>query len=259
MSGQRFVLVDRALYDELGGDYFGDSSYATYNYLGGGLSGLIKRRHFEAALRFVDEHDLGPRAVDVGCADGVFLPSLDRRFDQVLGIDIRAQFIAVAQHIVDRLHLGNTTVACTENLDRAAVLGLTGGDNDVVFLLETLEHIGRRDDFYGSKIDFLTMVADMLRPGGRIVVSVPNMVGISLLVQQVGLRAAGRYVERLSLSELARGVVLRDVASMEARWDNDDHLGFNHRLLERRFDEIGQVEVRRNLGFSVFYVIRTGR
>jgi hypothetical protein len=99
----------------------------------------------------------------------------------------------------------------------------------------------------------------MLRPGGRIIVSVPNMVGISLLVQQVGLRAAGRYVERLSLSELARGVVLRDVASMEARWDNDDHLGFNHRLLERRFDEIGQVEVRRNLGFSVFYVIRTGR
>ena len=259
MLGQRFVIVDRAYYDELGGEYFGDSSYATYNYLGGYLSGLIKRRHFEAALRFVDRHDPGPKAVDMGCADGVFLPSLDRRFDHVRGIDIRPQFIAVAQHLIDRMHLANTTVACTQDLDRAGVLGVAGGDNDVVFLLETLEHIGNRADFYGSKIEFLEMAADMVRPGGRIVVSVPNMVGISLLVQHVGLRVTRRYVEPISVSELARGVVLRDVASMEKRWNNDDHLGFNHRLLERRFGEIGRVEVRRNLGFSVFYVIQVGR
>lgn len=45
--------------------------------------------------------------------------------------------------------------------------------HEVVFLLEALEHIGVRERFYESKIEFLQRVAQLVKPGGQIIVSVP--------------------------------------------------------------------------------------
>lgn len=261
MSAPRFRPPARAIYDELGGEYFGDTSYATYNYLRGGLADRVKTLHFDAALKYCDENGLaGGSAVDMGCADGVFLPSLDQRFASVTGLDIRPAFVEGASAVIDRMGLSNTTVHCTAGMDWDAVIDLAGaGRHDVVFLLETLEHIGERERFYESKVDFLQQLARMLKPGGRIVMSVPNMVGLSLLVQRAVLRLGRRYREPISTGDLLRGVVLRDVSKLEATWTNDDHLGFNHRVLERHLRDIGVLEVRRNLGFTVFSVLRPNR
>ena len=54
MPQSLFVPPPRTVYDDRAGgsnEYFGATSYATYNYLGGGLIGTIKTRHFEVALR----------------------------------------------------------------------------------------------------------------------------------------------------------------------------------------------------------------
>jgi 2-polyprenyl-3-methyl-5-hydroxy-6-metoxy-1,4-benzoquinol methylase len=256
----RFVPPRRAIYDHRGQEYFGDTSYATYNYLRGGVSDRVKRRHFEAALAHVERAPRPPRSstvIDMGCADGVFLPSLDARFDRVIGLDIRPEFVAAASDVISGMELAHTTVHCTADLEWAEVRQLVGEPRaDLVFLLETLEHIGDRDRFYESKIDFLRQVTSLMRPGAELVMSVPNMVGASLLAQQMVLRVTRRYVERISAAELARGVFRRDVSSLEPRWDNDDHLGFNHLRLEDHLPEIGEIVVRKNLGFSVFYVLR---
>lgn len=70
--------------------------------------------------------------------------------------------------------------------------------------------------------------------------------------------ADGVFLPSLSarFASLIRGVVRRDVAALEQRWDNDDHLGFNHRRLERLLGTVGSVEVRKNLGFTMFDAIR---
>ncbi len=252
----RFVPPRRSIYDDRGQVYFGDTSYATYNYLRGGASDRVKRRHFEAALAHVEHTPRSSTVIDMGCADGVFLPSLDERFDRVIGLDIRAEFVAAAQDVIAGMNLRHTTVHCSADLDWSEVQSLVGEPRaDVVFLLETLEHIGTAERFYESKIDFLLQVRSLMRPGGELVISVPNMVGAALLAQQLVLRATRRYVERMTISELARGVLRRDVASFEPRWTNDDHLGFNHRRLEPLLRRVGKVTVRKNLGFSLFYVI----
>lgn len=113
MPTRRFQPPERGIYDAQGGEYFGDTSYATYNYLRGGMADRVKSRHFEAALKHVDGESATASVVDLGCADGVFLPSLSARFASVTGVDIRPEFVAMATAVVSDMGLANTTVHCT--------------------------------------------------------------------------------------------------------------------------------------------------
>lgn len=259
MPPRLFVPPPRAVYDEAGSstDYFGASSYATYNYLGGGPVGAIKTRHFEVALRLAQGLGVSGDVVDFGCADGILLPSLDRLYDNVAAVDIRPDFIAICDKVVGNLGLSHTTTVCTEGLGWKAVVDLLGpASKSAVFLLETLEHVGERERFYESKVDFLQQLAALLTPGGVIIVSVPNMIGLSLLAQRVVLSATRKYREPLSMGELARGVFLHDVSALEQRWTNIDHLGFNHRLLEKAVRSSFAIKRRRNIGVNVLYALQ---
>ena len=259
MASRLFIPPPRSVYDRAGAgtDYFGTSSYATYNYLGGGLVGTVKTRHFEVALRLAQALGVKGDVVDFGCADGILLASLDRLYDSVAAVDIRPDFIAIADAVVDELGLSCTTTFCTEGLDWGEVVDKLGpGTKSALFLLETLEHVGEREAFYRSKIDFLQQLSALLKPDGVILVSVPNMVGLPLLAQRVVLAATRKYREPLSMGELARGVLLHDVSGLEQRWTNIDHLGFNHRLLEKALKPSFTIERRRNIGVNVVYAVR---
>ncbi|MGZ4769663.1 MAG: class I SAM-dependent methyltransferase [Ilumatobacteraceae bacterium] len=260
MAPRLFVPPPRSVYDRAGGggtEYFGTSSYATYNYLGGGLVGTVKTRHFEVALRLAQALGVKGDVVDFGCADGILLASLDRLYDTVVAVDIRPDFIAIADAVVAELGLSHTTTFCTDGLDWVEVVDKLGpGSKSAVFLLETLEHIGEREAFYESKVEFLQQLSALLRPDGVIMVSVPNMVGLPLLAQRAVLAATRKYREPLSVGELARGVFLHDVSGLEKRWTNIDHLGFNHRLLERALKPSFTIERRRNIGVNVVYALR---
>lgn len=258
LTRSRFVAPPAEIYQRRGGEYLpGHASYATYNYSGNGPVARIKRAHFDAALELT-EH-LGPTgAIDFGCADGVFLPTLTRRFSPVVGIDDDADMVASAQAVVASLALpAHVVYGAGVSLDGLA-RELDTERFGVVFLLETLEHIGVAEAMVESRIDFLDRLFSIAAPGATIVVSVPTMVGLPFAVQRAALALTGGAREPISATALARAVVLRDVSSLEPAWSRTRHLGFNHRPLERAMREnFAEVE-KRDLIFSKVYALRRG-
>ena len=65
----------------------GSATYTKYNYTKQGIASFLRVRHFEHALRLTREHLCEFNAIDFGCADGPFLPSLSGYFRHVVAID----------------------------------------------------------------------------------------------------------------------------------------------------------------------------
>lgn len=258
LARSSFRAPPAELYRRMGGEYLpGHASYATYNYAGNGLVARIKRAHFEAALQLT-EHLGGTGAIDFGCADGVFLPTLARRFSPVVGIDDDADMVASAQAVAASLDLP-VRVLCSAGVSLEGLARELDTERfGVVFLLETLEHIGAPEAMVGSRIDFLDGLFSIAAPGATIVVSVPTMVGLPFAVQRAALALTGGAREPISPAAFTRAVVLHDVAPLEPSWSRTRHLGFNHRPLERAMRKrFAEVE-KRDLIFSKVYALRHG-
>src|SRR2546423_331631 len=58
--------------------------YSQYNYLRPGIIQKLKRGRFEKALQLARPYFGTGAALDFGCADGVFLPSLANYFEAVV-------------------------------------------------------------------------------------------------------------------------------------------------------------------------------
>ena len=257
LARSSFLAPPLEVYQRMGGEYLpGYASYATYNYGEGGLVARIKRAHFDAALELTEHVAGATGAIDFGCADGVFLPSLARRFSPVVAIDDDADMVASAQAVVATLDLP-VEVLCNAGLSLEEVARRLDTERyGVVFLLETLEHIGSPEAMVASRIDFLDRLFSLAAPGATIVVSVPTMVGPPFAVQRAVLALTGAAREPISAAALARAVVLHDVSSLEPAWSRTRHLGFNHRPLERAM-RASFTEVRkRDLIFSKVYALR---
>ena len=127
----------------------------------------------------------------------------------MLGIDDDPAMIAHARRVADALGLQAEIVANTgmswgelrERVDTARY--------GVMFLLETLEHIGTANDMVGSRIAFLHELFTIAAPGATIVISSTNMVGLPFAIQRVGLAATGSTREPIAARDLVRAVVLQ--------------------------------------------------
>jgi SAM-dependent methyltransferase len=259
LSEPRFVAPDPGLYRDPAhaGDYGGvASSYAAYNYFGG-LASRVKRAHFGAALHAARAHE-GGTAIDFGCADGILLPSLSRRYERVWAIDLDPGFVATARRVVEHHELANVTLTCNAGGALPALPPALDGGADVLFALETVEHVGERERMWESRADVLEGLFALVRPGGEIVITVPTMVGPAFLVQRAALRALGlRRERRISRGELLRAGLLWDTDALEPRWKAPSgHLGFNHVRLQRAIAERFEIVRKRHLVFQVLYVIR---
>ena len=124
-----------------------------------------------------------------------------------------------------------------------------------MFLLETLEHIGEPTELYESKMKFLSDLFTLLTSEGRIVISVPTMVGIPVLVQRMALRLCGLQRETISKRDFIRSVFLRNADALELDWTPTAHLGLNHLKLEWYLRRDFTIAEHRNLIFSHVYVI----
>jgi 2-polyprenyl-3-methyl-5-hydroxy-6-metoxy-1,4-benzoquinol methylase len=235
----------------------GFRTYAEYNYLRSGLAARIKKSHFEAALRLTQAHFGTCSVIDFGCADGIFLPSLSKYFDHVVGIDTVPGFARISEHIKDHLDLSNVIVLCNQERSLSDLKGeLPEGDYKLLFLLEVLEHVGEKDRLYESKIDFLRDAAALIYRDGLIVVSVPRMVGMPFLVQRFALWLMRLKREPMSLSEFLQAGFLGRTDRLERRWSGG-HLGFNHRKLEKHLGRAFRIERKKNLAFQVLYLLRS--
>jgi 2-polyprenyl-3-methyl-5-hydroxy-6-metoxy-1,4-benzoquinol methylase len=256
----RFRLYEpppRAFYDSIEGDYAaGVSTYAAYNYLGGGPVARVKSAHFEAALQEARPWFGDAAAIDFGCADGVMVPSLARHFGEVLAIDQREDFVDRTRQLAAACGLRNVSVLCNARVDMEELAAqLRPRGYGVAFLLETLEHIADPEDLYGSRARFAEQLLALLRDDGVAIVTVPTMVGPAFAAQRAALAAFGMVREELSRRELFDAVVRRNTDALEPRWTPWAHLGFNHLKLERALRERVRIVAHRSLVFSQLYVL----
>ncbi len=248
----QFVIPPSQLYPEL---MRGGFSYAHYNYLRPGLIPKLRRTPFERALAIARPLFHTGDALDMGCADGVLLPSLAKYFNSVVGVDPHAPGLETAQGLLDAMHVANVSLICNNGLTLDELRAQLGGRKfRVAFVLETLEHLGDLSNFYESRADFVEGVLSLLEPGGWLIASVPRMVGLSFLAKYLIQSGIRMPKEEMAFGDLMRASFLRDVSRVEPQWVGG-HLGFNHlrltEALRRRFD----VSVTGTLT-SVFYVIR---
>lgn len=101
----------------------------------------------------------GRRVLDIGCGHGGFLDMIRERFDERFGVEIdgaRARTSHEHGHHVARV-----------DLDRTG-LPFRGGVFDTVVMLDVLEHVR-------EPLPILQEACRVLRPGGEIFVSTPNI------------------------------------------------------------------------------------
>jgi len=238
-----------------GGGYVpGFATYSQYNYCSEGVLPWIKTAHFEAALSMTRQHFGRTGAIYFGTADGFLLRTLTRRFDPVLAIDVDADGLAVAERTAREQGLDDVEFLCNGGLPWDALRARIDRDRyGVMYLLETLEHVGTPEAMIPARIAFVRELLTLIRPGGTLVISVPNMVGLAFGVQRAALAATGSLREELTGPQLARAIVLKDTKDLEPQWESHKHLGFNHRLLERALRREFRVTAKRDLVFSKVY------
>ncbi len=239
----------------------GHATYASYNYLRGGLIARVKAAHFEAALRMTRPWFGRANAIDFGCADGVFLPSLAHWFPKAVGIDRDPDSIDIAEKAMHALKLSNVRLMCSDGKDTAALTTALAPDRfEVLFTIMTLEHFGEHGRLYESRVDLVEKMFDLLEPNGVIVASVPNMVGLPFLLQRIALSAANLHRDPIGPRQMFNSIVRKETSALEPDWTPETHLGFNHiKLLDALRERMYVLEHRSLFVEEMFLLSRKPR
>jgi len=233
------------------GDY---RSYSHYNYLRPGLIQTLKRSRFQKALALAEPYLGRGAALDLGCADGILLPSLSKHFQHVIAVDHDASLLDVARSLVQSVPLANVTLICNAGMSFDELRSRIGRPCRVTFILETLEHVGSQPRLYESKTEFVDDLFTLMEEDGVIIASVPRMVGFRFLTKYLIQTSLGMPTEKMKFPDLMRAAFLCDTSRIESEW-NGSVYGFNHLRLTEALRRHFNVEVFGSLT-SVFYRIR---
>lgn len=108
----------------------------------------------------------GPRVLDIGCSQGVVSLILGRESCTVVGLDVEAGVIEAAQQAL-REESEPVRQRVSFRVADAFAADFEPGSFDTVILGEVLEHLSNPERL-------LERVCQWLRPGGRVVISVPH-------------------------------------------------------------------------------------
>jgi 2-polyprenyl-6-hydroxyphenyl methylase/3-demethylubiquinone-9 3-methyltransferase len=158
----------------------------------------------------------GRRVLDVGCGGGILSEAIARTGARVLGIDLAAPLLEVAE-----LHALESGVAVDYRAIAAQDLALEQPKGfDLVTCMEMLEHVP-------DPAAILQALASLVRPGGEVIVSTLHRTARAFLVAIVGAeyiarvlpRGTHEYLKFIRPSELARwgrsaGLELRDLTGI---------------------------------------------
>lgn len=153
----------------------------------------------------------GERALDLGCGAGRFLRALTESGVEAVGVEI-------AQAAVDRAR-ANAPGADVRLVEADGSLPLGHGDVDLVWCSEVLEHVA-------DTAHLLLEARRVLRPGGRLLVTVPyhgrfQAAAIALLRFEAHFDPLGqhlRFYTRRSLAAALEAAGFADVALTGSAW-----------------------------------------
>ena len=151
-------------------------------------------------------------ALDIGCGEGFFLPSLAGEFELTLGLDINEKVVdeeaydpsVLGKHVLD-LTRGLVVTECGAEASVSILAGdalaLPLSDNtvDVVFCLDAIEHMPDPRRLLGE-------VYRVLKPEGRFIATMPVEKGMPLLLRQVNAWALNVARERYTVRDLLAAV-----------------------------------------------------
>jgi 2-polyprenyl-3-methyl-5-hydroxy-6-metoxy-1,4-benzoquinol methylase len=135
------------------------------------------RRH-RAHAKLLHAVGTGGRVLDVGCSSGYLAEPLSRRGCTVVGVELDPDAAREAERWCERVFVGDV-----ETME----LPLDPGSFDVVVCGDIVEHL--RDP--GAVV---ARLRPLLRPGGRLVVSTPNVANWAVRLSLLGGR--WRYTDR---------------------------------------------------------------
>jgi 2-polyprenyl-6-hydroxyphenyl methylase/3-demethylubiquinone-9 3-methyltransferase len=148
--------------------------------------GFIKEtacRHFDSDGKAIDAL-AGLRILDVGCGGGLLSEPLARLGAQVVGADASQPNIAAA-----RLHASNQGLAIDYRATTAEMLADAGERFDIVLAMEVVEHVADLDLF-------VKRCAEMVKPGGLMIVATLNRTLKSFMLAIVGAEYVLRWLPR---------------------------------------------------------------
>jgi 2-polyprenyl-3-methyl-5-hydroxy-6-metoxy-1,4-benzoquinol methylase len=118
-------------------------------------------RGHEKLLAFVGTAD---RVLDVGCSSGYLARRLIERGSSVVGIEVDEQAAEEARDVCEQVFVGDV-----ETME----LPFEDASFDVVLCGDVIEHLRQPDAF-------LTRIRPLIRPGGRLVLTTPNVANWSI-------------------------------------------------------------------------------
>jgi len=243
-------------YVELEGyDLLGDKTYSNRFYLKPGIASKLRARHFEICLKLTSSYFNKSNVIDFGCADGCFIPSLSSYFNHVVGIDAYPPFADIAKILVKKMDLKDANIICNKDMKIDEVKSMLDREYNIAFCLEVLEHVGNKKNPYKGKIKLIKDISSLITDDGKIIISVPKMVGLSFLAQRFGLYIFNQWTEPISFKNLIKAGIFKDTEDLEKRWDHL-HLGFNHEKLEKMISNDFNIIKKVNDFFQVVYVVK---
>lgn len=124
----------------------------------------------------------GLRLLDLGCGGGLISEPMARLGATVIGVDAAAENVRVAA-----LHAAEAGLAIDYRHGTAEALAAAGERFDAVLALEIVEHVADLPLFFRS-------CADLVRPGGALLLSTLNRTLKSLLLAKIGAEYLLRWL-----------------------------------------------------------------
>ena len=197
-------------------------------------------RHLYYALNLV-EINKDKKVLDLGCAYGPFLPTLNEYGKRVIGLDYSYPALLNSKDLIKyKKHLLKNISIVNGDGQR---LPFKDNEMDIVFCLEVFEHVPDPEKLINE-------IYRTLKPNGELVYSIPIEIGLSLILRQIIGKITNFKRELYSIRELLRNGVLKKPPLRTSPVHKDFDWRIIQKLVNKKFKQI-------NINYSPFPILRS--